>query len=366
MKYYLIAGEASGDLHGANLIHQLKKLDEKAEFRAWGGDRIESEGATLVKHFRELAFMGFTEVLMNLITILNNLKFCKKDILEFKPDILILIDYPGFNLRIAEFAHANDIKVFYYISPQIWAWKQSRIKIIKKVVDRMFVILPFEEGFYKKFNFEVSFKGHPLLDEIEKFKVDLSSLKQGNKKIIALLPGSRKQEVKTMLPVMIEATETLTDYEIFIGQAPSLDKEFYDSIISKTHLRLFQGSTYELLSKSHVALVTSGTATLEAALFKVPQLVCYKGGWISYYLARKLIKVKYISLVNLILDRKAVPELIQENMNKSMILEQLKLIITDSKERHKMLEDYDELKLILGGAGASERFADEMYQRLLT
>ena len=366
MKYYVIAGEASGDLHGGNLIHHLKNLDGKAEFRAWGGDKIEEEGATLVKHYRELAFMGFTEVLMNLSTILNNLKFCKKDIIDFKPDVLILIDYPGFNLRIAEFAHANNIKVFYYISPQIWAWKQSRIKIIKKVVDRMFVILPFEEEFYKKFNFEVSFQGHPLLDEIEKFKSDSSSSSHDNKKIIALLPGSRKQEVNSMLPVMIKATETLKDYDIYIGQAPSLDEEFYNSIISGSHVKLFQGNTYQLLSQSHAALVTSGTATLEAALFKVPQLVCYKGGWISYYLAKKLIKVKYISLVNLILDKKAVPELIQDDMNKSMILKKLKLIINESDERHKMLSDYDTLQVILGGSGASERFANEMYQRLLS
>jgi lipid-A-disaccharide synthase len=366
MKYYLIAGEASGDLHGSNLIHHLKKLDSKAHFRAWGGDKMGAEGAEIVKHYRDLAFMGFIEVVANLGTILKNISFCKKDILVYNPDVIILIDYPGFNLRIAEFAHEKGIKVFYYISPQIWAWKQNRVHKIKRVVDRMFVILPFEREFYARFDMEVSFPGHPLLDAIQFYK---NQAKEANlfsdpRPIIALLPGSRKQEINSMLPVMLNSLQGLKEYQIVIAMAPSIPEEFYRSIVGDKPVTLRGGLTYSILSEAKAALVTSGTATLEAALFKVPEIVCYKGSRISFWIAKRLIKVKYISLVNLILDKPALPELIQDKMNAENINVALKLILNPGKERNSMLLDFDELEAKLGGAGASERTAKEMFNRL--
>jgi lipid-A-disaccharide synthase len=362
MRYYIIAGEASGDLHGGNLIYELNKLDEHSLIRAWGGENMQREGAEIVKHYRDLAFMGFTEVLLNLPTILKNISFCKKDILEFKPDVLILIDYPGFNLRIAQFAKEAGIKVFYYISPQIWAWKQNRVFKIKNVVDRMFVILPFEKEFYHKFGIEVSFPGHPLLDALSKFsfKRDSSSDNKKNLKRVALLPGSRKQEISRILPVMLDSLKDFDDVEVQIGVAPAIPIEFYKSIIGSAKVHLFTQGTYELLTKSDVALVTSGTATLETALMNVPQIVCYKGGQISYLLAKRFIKVKYISLVNLILDKEAVPELIQGEMRRERIIPILKDLLEDSVLRVEMEKDYDKLKKILGGKGASKRAATEM------
>ncbi len=362
MKYYIIAGEASGDLHGGNLIHELNKLDEQALVRAWGGEHMEQEGAQIVKHYRDLAFMGFTEVILNIKTILRNISFCKRDILEFKPDVLILIDYPGFNLRIAQFAHEAGIKVFYYISPQIWAWKQNRVFQIKKVVDRMFVILPFEQEFYKNFDVEVSFPGHPLLDALAKFsfKEDTSHDKENTIKRVTLLPGSRKQEIKRILPTMLASLEGFKDVEVNIGVAPAIPLEFYKSIIGNSKANLFTQGTYELLSRSDAALVTSGTATLETALMSVPQIVCYKGGLISYLLAKRFIKVKYISLVNLILDKEAVPELIQGEMRSEQIVPILKDLLVDSELKSRMKNDYSLLKEMLGGKGASKRAAVEM------
>ncbi|MEX1188352.1 MAG: lipid-A-disaccharide synthase [Bacteroidia bacterium] len=361
MKYYIISGEASGDLHGGNLIHHLMRLDSAAQIRGWGGEHMQEEGAVIVKHYKDLAFMGFTEVLMNLNTILKNIKFCKKDILEFKPDVLILVDYPGFNLRIAEFAHKNGIKVFYYISPQIWAWKQGRVHLIKKVVDRMFVILPFEREFYKQFDYDVSFPGHPLLDAIQKYiGGKVGSFDEKAPKRITLLPGSRKQEIQKILPIMLGGVSKFQNIKIRIGVAPSIPLEFYQSLLNGVNAELFTKGTYELLSNSDAALVTSGTATLETALFNVPQVVCYKGGFISYLLAKRFIKVKYISLVNLILNKEAVPELIQDDMNEKKIALHLEKILCDTEFRRSMLDDYNKLKTLLGGPGASERAAEEM------
>ena len=321
MKYYIIAGEASGDLHASNLMASLKEKDPKAQFRFWGGDLMQSVGGDLVKHYRDLSFMGFLEVLLNLKTILGNLSFCKKDLLEFKPDALILVDYPGFNMRIAEFAKANNIKVHYYISPQIWAWKENRIKSIKLSVDAMYVILPFEKDFYEnKHNFKVHFVGHPLLDAIAHRKpIDEIQFKQthnlDDKPIIAILPGSRKQEIKKMLSVMLSITTDFKDYQFVIAGAPSQDFDFYKPFITDANIHFIANKTYDLLSVSTAALVTSGTATLETALFKVPEIVCYKGSWASYQIGKRLIKLDFISLVNLILNKEAVTELIQNDFN---------------------------------------------------
>ena len=366
MRYYIIAGEASGDLHGANLMKELKIADPAAQFRAWGGDLMEEAGAELVKHYRDLAFMGFTEVIQNLRTILGNITFCKKDINAHKPDVLILIDYPGFNLRIAEYAHEQGIRVFYYISPQIWAWKQSRVHKIKKFVERMFVILPFEKDFYSRFGMEVDFVGHPLLDSLEQQKVSFSGAKDfrkkfnlSDKKIIALLPGSRKQEISVMLPLMLSARSSFPDYQFVIAGAPSLPVEFYNSLTASSNTPVISGVTYELVSHASAALVTSGTATLETALLGTPEVVCYKGGRISYTIARSLIKVKFISLVNLIMDRLVVTELIQDKLNPKNIEAELKAIL-DSGKRDKMLEEYKVLVNKLGGSGASKKTAELM------
>ena len=360
MNYYIIAGEASGDLHASNLMKELKLLDLNAKFRCWGGDLMKAQGADLVKHYRDLAFMGFTEVLINLPTILNNIKFCKKDIIDHKPDVLILVDYPGFNLRIAEYAKTAGIKVFYYISPQIWAWKQSRVHKIKKVVDKMFVILPFEKEFYQRFSYIVDFVGHPLLDAVVNYTKqtnDLSVLT--NKPIIALLPGSRKQEITSMLPIMLSLINQYKNYQFVIAAAPSQNKNFYQTFIGESDVKIVFGETYQLLQKAEAALVTSGTATLETALFGVPEVVCYKGGAISYTIAKQLVKVKYISLVNLIMDEEIVKELIQNEFNeRNLKLELDKLL--NPQTRIKMLAHYSKLKIKLGGSGASKKTAELM------
>ncbi len=357
MNYYIIAGEASGDLHASNLMKELKALDTNAQFRCWGGDLMKAQGADLVKHYRELAFMGFTEVLLNLRTILKNINFCKKDILQHKPDVLILVDYPGFNIRIAEFAKAQGIKVFYYISPQIWAWKQSRVHKIKKVVDKMFVILPFEKEFYQRFNFDVDFVGHPLLDAVQNYSLQSSTLPvTADKPIIALLPGSRKQEISTMLPLMLSMKKRYENYQFVIAGAPSQNKEFYQTFIGDADVKIVYNQTYQLLQKSEVALVTSGTATLETALFGVPEVVCYKGGAISYGIAKQLVKVKYISLVNLIMDKEIVKELIQNELTESNLKTELDKLLKP-ETRTKILADYAQLKEKLGGSGASKKTA---------
>ncbi len=362
MKFYIIAGEASGDLHAANLIRSLKTLDPSFHARGWGGDLMAEQGVHLVKHFRELAFMGFVEVIANLRTILKNIEFCKKDILDFRPDVLILVDYPGFNLRIAEFASKAGLKVVYYISPQVWAWKQSRVHQIKKHVDEMLVILPFEKEFYAKFDYPVHFVGHPLLDAIHNRKETMiPGWKEKNglsqKPVIALLPGSRKQEITVMLPLMLSVIDDFKDYQFVVGGAPSVPVAVYDDLIAGTSAKVVHGETYSLLENSDAALVTSGTATLETALFNVPEIVCYKGNVISYHIARKLIKIKYISLVNLIMDREVVTELIQGELNHKRLVEELHKITLDKTNRSKMLEAYKELQHQLGGPGASARAA---------
>jgi lipid-A-disaccharide synthase len=366
-KYYVIAGEASGDLHGSNLMKAMLKEDSSCDFRFWGGDEMSKAGGKRVKHIKELAFMGFVEVLMNLRTILGNLKFCKNDILAFKPDALILIDYPGFNLRIAEWAHEQGIKVIYYISPQVWAWKQNRVHTIKKVVDEMYVILPFEKEFYQKFDFEVNYIGHPLLDAIEQYKEKHSeqNFRTSNnltqQPIIAVLPGSRKQEVKTKLPIMLEAVKDFKEYQIIVAGAPSLDESFYQSFLSGySNVKIVHGQTYDLLSNAEAGVVTSGTATLETALFEVPEVVCYIGSPISYLIAKQLIKIKFISLVNLIMDREVVKELIQKECNPQSIKTELMQLLEGGNKREQMLGDYKKMKEILGGGGASMKIAQSV------
>lgn len=366
MKYYIIAGEASGDLHASNLMKALQKKDAKAEFRFWGGDLMQVVGGYLVKHYRELAFMGFAEVVSNLNTILKNIKFCKQDLLEYKPDCLILVDYPGFNLRIAEFAKQQKIKVHYYISPQLWAWKESRIKKIKRDVDQMYVILPFEKGFYeKKHNYPVHFVGHPLLDAIGSRKqITLTKFRKkyqlNNKPIIAILPGSRKQEIIKMLSVMLKMVDKFKDYQFVIAGAPSQDFEFYKPFIKNSDVQFISNKTYDLLSVSYAALVTSGTATLETALFKVPEVVCYKGSAISYHIGKRLVNIKYISLVNLILDREVVTELIQHDFNEKKLEKELFKIL-NTRHREQLFLDYFDLEKNLGGKGASEKTAKLIY-----
>jgi len=364
LKYYIIVGEASGDLHASNLMKALQKKDPKAEFRFWGGDLMQAVGGTLVKHYRDLAFMGFAEVIMNLRTILNNIKFCKKDIEKYQPDVLILVDYPGFNMRIAEFAKQKNIPVHYYISPQIWAWKENRIHKIKRDVDEMYVILPFEKDFYeKKHQFPVHFVGHPLLDAIADRKpVSIKTFAKENglneKPIIALLPGSRKQEITKMLEIMLKMTQKFPEYQFVIAGAPSQNKEFYQQFIKNKNIAFVANKTYDLLSVSYAALVTSGTATLETALFKIPEVVCYKGNEISYQIGKRLVKnIKYISLVNLILDKEAVTELIQSDFNEKSLQQELTKIL-DTKNREKMFLDYFALEKKLGGKGASAKTAD--------
>ena len=362
MKYYLIAGEASGDLHGTNLMSALKANDPQADLRYWGGDLMEAEGGVLAKHYRDLAFMGFVEVLFNLRTILKNIAFCKKDIETFQPDVIIFIDYPGFNLRIAKWAKQKGIPTHYYISPQIWAWKEGRIKEIKRDVDAMYVILPFEKEFYeKKHNFPVHFVGHPLIDAIAKRElVNPDTFRKENnlddRPIIALLPGSRKQEVSKMLEIMLSITEDFKDHQFVIAGAPSLEASFYAPFIKKNNVHLLLNKTYDLLSLSSAALVTSGTATLETALYKVPQVVCYKGNRISYEIAKRVIKLKYISLVNLILDKPVVTELIQTDLTSKRLKEELNHILDDYHRAVLFLEYYD-LENDLGGKGASEKTA---------
>lgn len=366
MKLYIIAGEASGDLHGSNLVKSLQVQGSNLKYRYWGGDKMkETLNQEPVKHIKDLAFMGFIEVVMNLKTILGNIKFCKQDILDYKPDALVLIDYPGFNLRIAEWAKDNGIKVLYYVSPQVWAWKQNRVHTIKKVVDKMFVILPFETDFYKGFDFEVDYVGHPLLDEIQAFKSrNELAFENAEKKIIALLPGSRKQEISRKLPVMLKAIEDFKEYRVVIAGAPSLEEDFYKSFPLPEGSEIVFGKTYNVLNVASAALVTSGTATLETALFKVPQVVCYKASPISYYIAKQLVKIKYISLVNLILDKLAVTELIQGNCTPSKIRKELNLVLPGGEKRQKVLNDYETLSDVLGGGGASDRIAKGILQTL--
>jgi lipid-A-disaccharide synthase len=390
MKYYIIAGEASGDLHGSNLIKELKKIDAKAEIRCWGGDLMQAAGGVLVKHYKELAFMGFTEVLKNLPTIFKNLRFCKEDILRYQPDALILIDYPGFNLRIAKWAHSvlraavsntstpsvaavstsvpphrqhpgsslpPGFKVIYYISPQVWAWKASRVEQIRICVDKMLVILPFEKEFYRKWNYEVEYVGHPLVEVVDSFR-PTAGPDPGTRPVVALLPGSRKQEILKKLPIMLEVSRHFPDHQFIVAKAPGLDDEFYQQLLAQyPNVSSVLNQTYTLLSQARAACVTSGTATLETALFAVPEVVCYKGSALSFQIAKRLVKVKYISLVNLIMDKEVVKELIQEELTPENLRRELDALLNDPQRRQRLAADYAALKQLLGQGGHASTHA---------
>ena len=354
MKYYLISGEASGDLHGSNLIREIKARDPKANIRCWGGDMMQAAGGELVMHYKERAFMGFLEVAVNIRKILKNLKFCKEDILTYAPEVIIFIDYPGFNIPIAQFAKKKGFKTVFYISPQVWAWKESRVKTLREVIDKMLVILPFEKAFYHKWNYEVEYVGHPLIQVVEEFKNANPQLVKPERKNIALLPGSRMQEIKVKLPIMLKLTREFPDCTFSIAKAPSLEDAFYETMTSGyPNVNLVKGKTYELLMQSHAAVVTSGTATLETALFAVPEVVCYKGSKVSYEIAKRLIRVPYISLVNLILDKPAVKELIQDELTTANLRSELDKLLNDTAHRDKVMRNYHELWDILSKGGAA-------------
>ena len=373
MKYYLISGEASGDLHASNLMHALKSADHDAEFRFFGGDLMEAEGGTLVMHYKRLAYMAFIPVLMHLPTILKNMKMCKRDVEDWHPDVLILIDYPGFNLSIAKYIKANtSIPIYYYISPKIWAWKEYRIKNIKRDIDQLFSILPFEVPFFNKHRYQVRYVGNPTVDEITSFKstyhdddfIEANSL--SSQPIIALLSGSRKQEIKDNLPIMLNAASSFPGYQLVLAGAPGISPDYYQQYIQGVPVKIVFGKTYELLSHARAALVTSGTATLETALFKVPQVVCYHTpmGKLYSFLKKHFLLVKYVSLVNLIVDREIVSELVADKMKLTYVQNELGKILSDIPERDQMLKDYDEMINILGPAGASQNAAQQMVSLL--
>jgi len=371
MKYFLIAGEASGDLHGANLMKALKEKDPQATFRYLGGDRMEEAAPGRIIHYREMAYMGYWEVLMHLRTISRNMRKCKEALLDFSPDVVILIDYPGFNLRMAEFAHTKGFRVFYYISPKLWAWKQYRVKQIKAFVDRMFIILPFEKDFYRRFGIETEYLGNPVIDEVALRKKNLlhrhdflAMLDLPDKPVVALLPGSRKQELQHNLPVMLEMAREYTDHHFVIAGAPAFTEKEYAPFLEGTDVKVVFNSTYHLLHAARAALVTSGTATLETALMEVPQVVMYRMNNLSYHVGKHFVNVEYISLVNLILGREAVKELIQYEVNPQRVKEELEKILRDTPERRKMMDDYRELQEIMGAPGVSQRVAQSMFESL--
>jgi lipid-A-disaccharide synthase len=367
MKYYIIAGEASGDLHASNLMKELKKQDAGATFRCWGGDLMAEQGAVLVRHYKDLAFMGFLEVALHLNTITKNIRFCKKDILSWQPDVVILVDYPGFNLRIAEFVHEQGLRVYYYISPQLWAWRSSRVRLIKKYVDRMFVILPFEKDFYARYGYNADYVGHPLLDVINEettFSDRINFLKEhhlSERPLIVLLPGSRRQEIRKMLTTMMKMLPAFPQYQFVIAGAPSISPDFYNDITDGHPIPVITGQTYTLLHYAGATLVTSGTATLETALIGAPQVVCYKGSMFSYLIARMVVNVKYISLVNLIMEKEVVKELIQNEFNRENLFMELGKICK-GPEREKMIQEYALLREKLGSNGASARTASLIIQ----
>lgn len=367
MKYFIIAGETSGDLHGANLVKNLMIEDNEATIVGWGGDLMQQQGATILKHYKELSFMGFWEVAKNIVTILKNFSIAKNQIDDFKPDVLIFIDFPGFNLRMAEWAKEKGYTVFYYISPQIWAWKENRVHKIKKYVDEMFVILPFEKAFYERYDYKVHYVGHPLLDAIDQYQTGYNLYQElalpTEKPIIALLPGSRKQEIVKMLDEMLSVYETYPSYQFVICGLAHHGAAFYEEIIGTKNVKIVFNHTYDVLSNATAALVTSGTATLETALFKVPEVVCYKGSWLSYEIGKRLVKVKYISLVNLIVDKPLVTELIQDDLNKNNLILHLNRILTTAHQQFLKAE-YDILIEQLGNRGASSRCAVLMTEYL--
>lgn len=367
MKLYLIAGEASGDLHGSLLIHELKKMDPATEIRCWGGDKMQAEGGVLVRHYRDLAFMGFAEVVMNLRTILRNLSFCKKDIAAYKPDAIVLIDYPGFNLRIAKWARQHKIPVIYYISPQVWAWKENRVKMMKQSIDKMIVILPFEKKFFEdKWGWKVDYVGHPLVEVIEQWKADNPPTPVEQIHEIALLPGSRKQEILKKLPVMLELTRSFPEYRFVIAKAPAIENSFYEKILKPyANVSSVADQTYPLLARAKAAIVTSGTATLETALFGVPEVVCYKTSNITYQIGKRLVRVKYISLVNLIMDRPVVKELIQDEMNTVNLRNELDLLLHNEDRKNLLQENYAELRKVLSSEGRAPQKAAEIIRNFV-
>lgn len=370
MKYYIIAGEVSGDLHASFLMKELKAKDEEAEFRFWGGENMKNVGGTMVKHINELSFMGFVEVIANLRTILSNLKLCKRDILEYNPDAVIFVDYPGFNLRIASFCHSKGFKTIYYISPKVWAWKKGRIKLMKKVLTKLYVIFPFEQEFFKKHNLDVEYYGNPLLDEIQEYQrtqdkeAFLRENNLGDKPIIALLPGSRVQEIKAILSLQMTLVDKFPDFDFLIAGLDTHKEELYRKYMGDRDVKIVYNQIYSILSVAYGAVVCSGTATLEAALFNVPEIVCYKGNPISFAIGKMLVNLKYISLVNLILDRPAVVELLQKDWNKNRLEKEFRKLVYDEGYRTEMEMNYSNLKILLGDAGASNKVAKSIVRLL--
>lgn len=371
MKYFIVAGEQSGDLHGSNLVRELKSSDNEAEILCWGGDLMEAAGASLLMHYRKTAFMGLTMILKNLGRISHNLILCKNQIFSFKPDAVILIDYPAFNLRIAKSAKRKGLRVFYYISPKFWAWNEGRVEKVKRYVDRMYTIFPFETEFYARHGVEVKYRGNPLVDEIEKRKETLpdrqeimSSLGPDRRPVIALLAGSRRHEVESILPRMIKVAKHFPEYQFLLAGVRNLPDDLYMNILGDEPVRLIKEKTYEILSIAEASLIKSGTSTLEAALLGIPQVVCYKGDFVSMLVSWMLIRVKYVSLVNLIMESEVVKELLQYKLNEKNITRELKSILPGGEKREKMLNDYKLLKDKLGPAGASARVAGDMVNEL--
>jgi lipid-A-disaccharide synthase len=376
MKYYLIAGEASGDLHGSNLMRELKLADPEAQFRYFGGDLMQNEGGTLVKHYREMAFMGIVNVVLNLKTIGQNMKFCQKDLLEFQPDVVILIDYPGFNLRMAEFAKQHNLRVFYYISPKVWAWKEYRVKRIKSFVDELFTILPFETEYFKKHGIDVNYVGNPLMDSVASFRKKALSKEEfldknnlDERPVVALLSGSRKQEIKNTLPIMKKAAACYPEFQFVVAGVSTVDKKTYEKILGGFPIPVVYNQTYDLLNNAHSALVASGTATLETALFGVPQTVLYRveGGRVVQFIMKNFfLKVKWASLPNLILNKEALKEFIQVDLTFKNVRDELHRLLYEQDYRDKITSDYNRLMEILGGPGTSKRAAKKMTELLKT
>lgn len=371
MRYFIIAGEQSGDLHGSNLIRGIKASDSEAEIFCWGGELMESAGGHILMNYKKLAFMGFVAVLMNIRTLAKNMKLCKSQIIEYKPDVVILIDYPGFNLRIAKYVKGLGIKVFYYISPKIWAWNESRVEKIKSFVDRMYIIFPFEVDFYRKHGVEVEYHGNPLVDEIERKKTGFStredlrkSLGIDDRPVVALLAGSRGHEIKHILPQMVKMVKYFPEYQFVLAGVKNISESVYRKIIGISNVNLLSDKTYEILYIAEGALVTSGTATLETALIGVPQVVCYKADFVSMLIAWMVVKVKFISLVNLIMNREVIKELVQYDLTEKKLLPELKNILKGGKGREKVLDSYNDLRIKLGQAGASGRIAADMVKTL--
>jgi len=371
MRYFILAGEPSGDLHGSNLIRSLLKADPAAEIECWGGDLMNEAGGKLLKHYRETAFMGAWEVLVNIRSVMSNFDVCRRQIAGFNPDVVILIDYPGFNLRIAKYAKGLGLKVFYYISPKFWAWREARVKLVKKYVDRLYIIFPFEVGFYRKHGYEARYLGNPLIDNTEAFRRDTGdsnsvreTLGLDSRPVIALLSGSRQQEVKHILPEMVKVANSFPDYQFVVAAVAHLPAELYREITEPFPVKTVTGKTYELLTVAEASLVTSGTATLEAALFNVPQVVCYKTSAFTYKLSMMFLKVRFISLVNLIMDREIVTELVQDKLNEMTLHRELSLILRSGYKHQVMIENYSVLRLEMGGAGASSRVAEDIVYSL--